>query len=50
MTETETYCTAGLTIFGDSIGNPNVDMAGLNSSALMNSYGTTVIHGNGCAP
>lgn len=50
MLITDTFCTGGLTIFGSPGNNPNVDMSLINSESVMDSYGTSVIHGNGCAP
>jgi hypothetical protein len=47
---TQTYCTVAPTIWGAAVGDPNVDMAGINGSTVMNSYGNVNIVGNNCGP
>jgi hypothetical protein len=48
MTATNTFCTTGPAIWSTT--DPNIDMAGINGSTGMNSFGTSAIAGNGCGP
>jgi hypothetical protein len=47
MNAVATFCN-NPTIWGSSIGNPNVDMAGIYNSTQMNSYNAETVPGNGC--
>lgn len=47
MTAVQTFCTFP-TIWGNTIGNPNVDMAEIYNSTEMNEYNTETVPGNGC--
>lgn len=47
MTAVQAFCTFP-TIWGNTIGNPNVDMAEIYSSTEMNEYNTETVPGNGC--